>query len=441
MCRLPAPADNPDVPPSTPMYDSITTNLPHPIMCYPSFWFPPSTALFPKAKVVEDYLRAYAEKFGLREHIKLNAKVISARHEGDLWHVKAKGVNEELSYERLIVANGHYSVPKYPSVPGLNSWRTSGLITHSAWYRTAKRVGSTVLVVGGGYSGQDIAEEMSTVCDQLIHSVSQSNLRSHNNIDIRGRLVRFSILEEDNSRTAYFDDGTCVSGIDHVFLATGYLLSCPFLKDLVDGPAPHLKPLPDRLYNDGRFLYPISRQLFPVSESQSGRFPLGSCAFIGLAYKVAPLPLFEAQARAVAHVFTHPSVINVSAERQDVLDHLALLQSDPDIGDDRSRLAGSWHKFAGREQFDYRDWLHEFAGLKGEDWKCPEWCVDAYTHMTELRVLWKELVETGEAVDLVKGVGEGGNHEWVELLQKLVERAKKKGISDRIPDMLPDEIL
>ena len=47
--RVPAPLDTAD-PPLTPLYDSLTTNSPHPTMCFVELPFPSSTAVYPSAK-------------------------------------------------------------------------------------------------------------------------------------------------------------------------------------------------------------------------------------------------------------------------------------------------------------------------------------------------------------------------------------------------------
>ncbi|KAI0091744.1 hypothetical protein BDY19DRAFT_932007 [Irpex rosettiformis] len=55
--------------------DSLTTNLPHPIMQYPSLPFPPSTNLYPPAATVLKYLQIYAAHFDLGKLIRFNTRV------------------------------------------------------------------------------------------------------------------------------------------------------------------------------------------------------------------------------------------------------------------------------------------------------------------------------------------------------------------------------
>ena len=58
-------------------------------------------------------------------------------------------------------------------------------------------------------------------------------------------------------------------------------------------------PLPNELYNSTYHVFPLAFHLFPLQ----GNFPPTSIAFPGLPlYRVAPLPLYEDQARAIAAV-------------------------------------------------------------------------------------------------------------------------------------------
>ena len=43
-----------------------------------------------------------------------------------------------------------------------------------------------------------------------------------------------------------------------------------------------------------------------------------------------------------------------------------------------------------------------------------------------LRAEWRKLEKSGEAEDWVKGVGEGGMDEWIELMRRVARRADEK---------------
>ena len=398
-------------------------------MSFPSLPFHPSTPLFPKAILVEEYLKFYAKEFDLLPHISLNVSVLSTKWTGSVWRV-ALSTGEELDFDRLIVANGHYRIPYYAPIPGLESWIIEKRVTHSAWYRSPQYVGDTILVVGGGPSGNDLASELSTTCQTLIHASPGFPPSNEGNIRKMGRAIRFSDFLADNSRTVFFEDGSSLSGIDHVFLATGYELSFPFFKDLRNSMPEPVPPLPAHLYNSLHHLFPLALDLFPLQAD----FPPGSAAFIGLPVKVAPFPLFEAQLRAVVQVFANPKTLDGQSEavalvaRYEALREEACRNGGNGEAEDALALviAHAWHRYKGNEQFEYRDALHAFAGLTGESWRVPQWVYAFYDAKDVLRKEWRAIEDAGESEKWLDGVGKGGMDEWVDLMQKLYDRASKR---------------
>ncbi|KLO13327.1 FAD/NAD(P)-binding domain-containing protein [Schizopora paradoxa] len=408
---LPAPPTGD--PPLTPLYDSLTTNLPHPLMAYPSFLFPNETNLYPKAQEVLAYLKRYAEEFELMRHIMLNVSVTSVTWTGASWVVKTTADRDGVDCDRIIVANGHYRVPFFPPIPGLQSWIHHRKVTHSAWYRSPHFVGDVVLVVGGGPSGQDLTHEMSTVCKTVVHSVPGTQPTQSGNIKLRSRVVRFS--ESDSSVT--FEDGTSEAGIDHVFLATGYLTSFPFFSEdvLVDAVPPPVPPLPQHAYNSSQHVFPLALDLFPLQAD----FPVNSVAFMGLPIKVVPFPLCEAQARAAVKAFSDPSAIDPAREAVAIVSRYEALMTE--CAGDGERVAHAWFRYRNQEQFDYRDALHAFAGLTDEKWKVRAWEKWVYEKKDVLRKSWRMLEESGQSSEWLKGVGEGGIEDWVNLMERLAE--------------------
>ena len=391
-------------------------------------------------------------------HVQLNTSVVSAVWSGGKWDITVRKTDlsdapEVASqFDKLVIANGHYRVPFFPPLTGLDSWRAADRVTHSSWYRHPVRVGDKVLVVGGGYSGIDIAEEMSTVCKTLVHAAPHSVAASHDNIIVYGsQVIGLSELkaggESGSKRIAYFEDGSTESDIDHIFLATGYSLSFPFLEApqlLVTPPSERIHPLtpsdplPDHLHSSGQHIFALAKFLFPISKD----FPPESVAFVGLPVKVAPLPLFEAQARAIVKVFSDPAALDIPAEIQAIHERLSSIRSNPDLAPPEpdasqdSIIAHYWHIFKGGEQFIYRDALHAFSGLTGDEWKVPEWVIESYENMADMRKIWKEIIERGEVEKWCKGVGEKGGEEgkeeWVAVMRRLLEIVKERKMADEI---------
>lgn len=136
----------------------LTEYLDHPM---PEDW-----PEYPSHRLVLDYLRSYADRFGLGENIEFGAGVRrvtrSDRHGGG-WVVQLES-GERRYYGRLVIANGHNWDHRFPAWSGRAgaSAPFGGVEMHSGEYKTPDVIaGKRVLVVGGGNSGCDIAVECS----------------------------------------------------------------------------------------------------------------------------------------------------------------------------------------------------------------------------------------------------------------------------------------
>ncbi|KAF7983442.1 hypothetical protein HWV62_21706 [Athelia sp. TMB] len=413
---LPAPPTGD--PPATPLYDSLTTNLPHPVMAYTSFSFPPSTPLFPPASTVLTYLKSYAAHFHLTQHIRLNTSVKDLRWDpvSNKWKAELSNAPDKLDYDYIIVGNGHYNLPRYPEMPGLSKWLEEGKAIHSAWYRHPHNLGNTVLVLGGGPSGQDISSEMLDSARTVIHSIPGTSADDEGRLKHRGRLIE---LTEDGH--AVFEDGRR-DPVDFVILATGYKTSFPFLESSalpIQFPQP-VPPLPREAYNSEYHVFPLAKHLFPIQSA----FPPTSIAFVGLQKRVAPLPLLEAQARAVLRVFADPGALDPTREAVDIVTRYEELKAV--CGDSPLAIAKAWHTTPDAEQFDYRNEMYAFAGGEPQV-VVTDWEREMYAEKGVLRAAWRELERTGHADEWVKGVGEGGIEEWVDMMRRLIKHAEKPG--------------
>lgn len=131
---------------------------------------------------VQAYLEAFADRFDLRRHVRLHTKVqrvapvsASASSSTSTWEVtihpaqqqqqqqaeasSSGGGSSTERFDAVVVANGHYSVPRFPRLPGADTF--PGLVMHSHNYRRPEGfMGQTVVLVGASSSGVDVAEEL-----------------------------------------------------------------------------------------------------------------------------------------------------------------------------------------------------------------------------------------------------------------------------------------
>lgn len=115
---------------------------------------------FPSHYEVMAHLEAYADRFGVRQHIRFNTRVEDIRPQSDdTWQVRLHD-GEVRQYRAVLVANGHLWDPRWPDFPGT----FDGHVVHSHHYRTSDPYKDKhVLVVGIGNSAVDIAVD---VCKQ-----------------------------------------------------------------------------------------------------------------------------------------------------------------------------------------------------------------------------------------------------------------------------------
>ena len=124
---------------------------------YNDYPMPEAWPEFPNQRLILEYVRGYAERFGLTDHIEFGCGVQHAEPspEGKGWLVTLIS-GERRHYGRLVIANGHNWDPAWPEYEGT----FDGLTLHSCQYkRPDVLAGKRVLVVGGGNSGCDIAVE------------------------------------------------------------------------------------------------------------------------------------------------------------------------------------------------------------------------------------------------------------------------------------------
>lgn len=129
------------------------------------FPFPESTNDYPTALQLYNYLNSYADKFDLRQHYHLNTKVQHILRKDDRWCLKlidtTNDTPREVSYDRVCVATGTFSIPRFPKIHGLENFR--GQVLHSIDFHDPESFrDKNVLVIGMHATAQDITDVLST---------------------------------------------------------------------------------------------------------------------------------------------------------------------------------------------------------------------------------------------------------------------------------------
>ncbi|KAF9575128.1 Cyclopentanone 1,2-monooxygenase (CPMO) [Mortierella alpina] len=168
--------ENPN--PHSSVYKSTIINVSKQSMSYSDFAIPIDWPTYLPHKKVAHYFDMYAEHFQLREHIRFGARVVEVKelHDEDKrwmvrWHQVASPmaleeteVKEEI-FDYVMMCSGHHWKPRYPEFLGMDSSSQdayTGDQIHSHFYRQADVYrDKTVVVVGLGNSGVDLAVELS----------------------------------------------------------------------------------------------------------------------------------------------------------------------------------------------------------------------------------------------------------------------------------------
>ena len=112
---------------------------------------PADHPLHPSAEQVHAYLRAYADRFGVTERIRLRSPVARL---APGWDVDGE------RFDGVVVASGRFRKPQMP--PGLEAF--GGELLHSFDYPGAEHFrGRTTLVYGNGISGLEVASDLAPV--------------------------------------------------------------------------------------------------------------------------------------------------------------------------------------------------------------------------------------------------------------------------------------
>uniref|UniRef100_T1HWV6 Flavin-containing monooxygenase n=1 Tax=Rhodnius prolixus TaxID=13249 RepID=T1HWV6_RHOPR len=261
----------------TSMYKSLRTNLPKEVMGYPDFPIPEQEKSYLTAKEILGFLEQYAKNFDLLKFVKFNHHVRCVTPSGDEWKVQVRDLenNEDKTYtfDAVMVCNGHYHTPLYPTIPGLETF--PGEKMHSHDYREPSIFkDKKVIVVGAGPSGIDLSLEIASTASKVILS-RHKNSDDIKNVFPKNVEMKFEI-SSINGNNIIFEDGS-IEETDTLFYCTGYKYSFPFLTEECG------------VKVDDNCVQPLYKHLIHIEHP--------TLCLIGLPYYVCAFALFDLQVR------------------------------------------------------------------------------------------------------------------------------------------------
>ncbi len=153
--------------PRSSVYATTHTITSKAVTAYPDLALPDDAPQYPRHDEILSYLKVFATAFDLRSRIRFGAEVVAAEPANGGWRIRcADGTVGQ--YRGLIIANGHNWCPRIPDYPG----SFNGTQLHSSQYDDPSGLrGRTVLVIGAGNSGCDIAVDAARTADKVLISM------------------------------------------------------------------------------------------------------------------------------------------------------------------------------------------------------------------------------------------------------------------------------
>jgi len=137
--------------------------------CLSDFPYPSDYPEWPSGEQVQRYLDAYVDFANLRDRIKLNTRVATARQEdaGSWTIVTSSGATEQFDF--LVVCNGVYSDPYIPEFEGVAAFEAAGgRVCHTTQFNDVNDANEkNVVVVGYGKSSCDVAYACSGIASSV----------------------------------------------------------------------------------------------------------------------------------------------------------------------------------------------------------------------------------------------------------------------------------
>lgn len=170
-------------------YDSLRLHTARRLSALPGLPIPTRFGRWVRRDDVRSYLRSYAARFGIEPRFGVEVTALGRLDDGG-WRVKtSEGPREARA---VVVATGLCHTPYVPDWPGLSGY--TGLFSHATTYRSPEAyAGRSVLVVGPGNTGAEIATELSRVATVELSVRGRPNLVRRATLGIPSQYVGIAL--------------------------------------------------------------------------------------------------------------------------------------------------------------------------------------------------------------------------------------------------------
>lgn len=271
-------------------------------MEYEDLSYPNGTKGYPPQPEVLKYLHTYADRFDIKKHIKFNHSVIRVLPiKNDKWEIIVRDVvnnkYEKKVFDFVLVASGHFFAPRYPDIEGIDGFQGKKLHSHD-YRRSEDFADESILLIGAGPSGMDLAGQLSQVAERITFSQHKKPNETKEARADRERLMPPKTTLQDNvvrftATGAEFIDGTHQT-FSVVIFATGYDFKFPFLS--VD----------TGIHVDNNYVEPLYKQIFNIEHP--------TMAFIGVPFTAGTNRMMDLQVRFAMKFLTGEKKLPTKAE-------------------------------------------------------------------------------------------------------------------------------
>ncbi|TAQ89302.1 hypothetical protein B7494_g2385 [Chlorociboria aeruginascens] len=274
----------------TPIYDSLTTNVPDIAMCFSDIPFPYGP--FVPHYIPRQYVESYVSAHNLNEHLQLNTTVedvsklpSTTSSKQNKWKITLRKHDStrhiDLWWEEIFDA--------VPEVEGLAEYMKifPGRISHSKTYRSPHLyTNKKVVIIGNSASGHDLSTELVSTASLPVYQSRRSASRWDGDTPPPGIAWLPIIQKFLPSGRIVFDDDTYLDDVDAVIYCTGYLPSYPFWNE-----------------KNGRPLWDYANRRMAGGYQHTFFKDLPNVAIVGLP-RVLTFRSFEYQAIALARLWS-----------------------------------------------------------------------------------------------------------------------------------------